>query len=470
VPVSSQNLEVEQALLGALLHNNSTFEAVGDFLRPEHFEDPVHGRIFQAVRFFLAKGNLANPLTLKHYFDDDEGLKELGGARYLAQLGGHVISLANTEAYGRQIHELYIRRCLMRLADEIRTKAQTHNIEETALDQVEDAEKQLYELAESGQQEAGFKDFTSALAQAIESAEVAFKRDSHVVGVTTGLSDLDHKLGGLHPSDLIIIAGRPSMGKTAFAMNIAFNAARAFLEGKTGEGGKVAVFSLEMSAEQLALRLLAQETGIASDKMRRGAISQEDFPEFVRVAQELAELPLFIDETPALTMSVLRNRARRLHRREGLGLIVVDYLQLLSTGRRGGDNRVQELSEITRGLKTLAKELGVPVLAASQLSRAVEQRDDKRPILADLRESGSIEQDADVVMFIYREEYYIGRQKPAEGSDKMPEWQEKMTQVHQQADIIVAKQRHGPIGNITLHFNSLLTKFSNFTKRAPQRS
>lgn len=460
------NLEAEQALLGALLHQNNAFERVSDFLRAEHFANPVHGRIFNAISHFMNCNQLASPITLSHYFKDDPALQEAGGATYLAQLAGHVVSLINTADYGKQIYDLYLRRQLILLGEEVIQEARTHRLGEDAFQHIEKAEKQLFDLAMTGQGERSFMPFAKALTQALESAQVAFKRDSHIVGVTTGFIDLDKQLGGLHPSDLVILAGRPSMGKTALATNMAFNAALAFIKGRSGDGAKVAFFSLEMSSEQLAMRLLGQESGIPSDRIRRGAISHEDFPKFTEVTRQLAGLPLHIDDTPSITVATLRARARRLQRQEGLGLIVIDYLQLISSGRFNTENRVQELSEITRGLKALAKELNVPVLALSQLSRAVEQREDKRPQLADLRESGSIEQDADVVMFVYREEYYESRKKPLEGAtDKMGSWQKQMSEVHNLAEVIIAKQRHGPIGSVGLHFQGHLTKFSNLTPK-----
>ena len=460
-----QNLEAEQALLGALLHDNRLLESVSDFLQPLHFFDPFHSRVFEAIQHFSAKGLMANPITLKHYFKQDEAEEKRGEEDYLVTLAGCVVSLSNAGDYGKQIYDLYLRRELVYLGEGVVREARVHVLENDAVSQIEAAEKQLFEIATQGRTERGFQPFTQALALAIQTAETAFKRDSHVVGVTTGFVDMDKKLGGLHPSDLIIVAGRPSMGKTALATNIAFNAAQAALKGESGSGAKVAFFSLEMSAEQLALRLLGQETGIASDRIRRGAIAQTDFPKFVEVSRTLSKLPLFIDDTPGLTVAALRTRARRLQRQQGLGLIVIDYLQLMTAGRSNGDNRVQEISEITRGLKNLAKELNVPLIALSQLSRAVEQRDDKRPQLADLRESGSIEQDADVVMFVYREEYYVSRQKPGETSDKMGGWQQQMEGVHNVAEVIIAKQRHGPIGTVPLHFEGMLTKFSNLVAK-----
>jgi replicative DNA helicase len=458
------NTDVEQALLGALLHDNQLFEKIGDFLEASHFFNPLHGRIFSAISTCIHKGTIASPITLAPFFQNDEGLTELGGATYLSKLSDNVLSLVSTTDYGAQIKDLYLRRELIRLGEELVDEAKTPSLEQTAVECIEHTEQKLFSMA-ADHQKGGFVTFNDALLEAISSAEVAYKRDSHVVGVTTGLKDVDKQLGGLHPSDLIIVAGRPSMGKTGFVTNIAFNAAQKYLETSGKEGAQVAFFSLEMSAEQIATRLLSQESGIASDKIRRGAITQDDFPKFVDVSRNLSDLPFTIDDTPALTVSQVRTRARRLMRQRGLGMIVIDYLQLLSGGK-GNDGRVQEISAITRGLKALAKELNVPVIAASQLSRSVEQREDKKPMLSDLRESGSIEQDADVVMFIYREEYYLSRQKPGESSDKMSEWQSNMSKIHNQADIMIAKQRHGPIGNIKLHFNSMLTKFSDLARVA----
>ncbi|MGL5719764.1 MAG: replicative DNA helicase [Alphaproteobacteria bacterium] len=455
------NMEAEQALLGVLLHHNESLEKVVAFLKAEHFYDPVHQRLYQGILHFVNRGQLASPITLSHYFKKDEALADVGGSAYLANLAGLVVSFANTLDYGRQIYDLFLRRQLIHLGEDLVQQAKAYVFDVTPLNTIEQTEKRLFDLATLGEKERGFQAFSNALAEAVQTAQTAFKRDSHVVGVTTGFEDLDKQLGGFHPSDLVILAGRPSMGKTALATNIAFNAALASLRGKEGEGARVAFFSLEMSSEQLAMRLLGQETGIPSDRIRRGAISQEDFPKFVDVSRQLGHLPLYIDDTPALTIAGLRTRARRLQRQQGLGLIVIDYLQLLSSTRTSSENRVQELSEITRGLKTLAKELEVPVLALSQLSRAVEQREDKRPQLSDLRESGSIEQDADVVLFVYREEYYESRKKPQEGTEKMEAWQQQMAGLHNRAEVVIAKQRHGPIGSIYLHFEGKLTKFSN---------
>jgi replicative DNA helicase len=456
------NLEAEQSILGALLLNNGALEYVGDFLRPNHFADAIHGQIFEAMVLLIERGQVADPITLKDYFDKNEALQPVGGARYLIDLAQSVVSIISVGDYGRLIYDLYLRRQLMDIGEDMVLTARTHELDLNAAQQIEEAEKKLFDLATTGNVSGGFQSFRNALSASIEMAEVAHRRDSHIVGVTTGLADLDKMLGGLHPSDLLIIAGRPSMGKTILATNIAFNAAVASLE-ENKSGASVAFFSLEMSAEQLATRILGTESGVSSDKIRRGEVRQEDFTAFVEVSRRLQSIPLFIDDTPALSVSALRTRARRLKRQEGLGLIVIDYLQLMESGgsNRRQDNRVQEISDITRALKALAKELNVPVIALSQLSRAVEQREDKRPQLSDLRESGSIEQDADVVMFIFREEYYEVRRQPPEGTDKHAEWQARMNQIANQAEVIVAKQRHGPVGTVRLYFEGSLTRFGN---------
>lgn len=459
------SLEAEQALLGALLHNNLAFERVAEFLRPEHFSSRSHGQIYEAISNLISRGHIADPITLKEYFDHDDALSEVGGGQYLAHLAASVISIINTEDYGRKIYDFYLRRELIDIGEGVVNEAHTYELDTTAIHQIELAEKKLFDLATIGQQERGLQTFSSALKQALVSAEVAYKRDSHVIGVTSGFKKMDECLGGFHSSDLVILAGRPSMGKTALATNLAFNAARAALE--RNEGAAVAFFSLEMSSEQLANRILGQEAGLSSDLIRRGDIGKSDFPRLVEVSNRLNALPFFIDDTPALSVPALRTRARRLMRQEGLGMIVIDYLQLLSSpGRKAAENRVTELSEITRGLKALAKELNVPVIALSQLSRAVEQRDDKRPQLSDLRESGSIEQDADVVMFVYREEYYLTRKKPTGSDEKVAEWEKSLAAIANMAEVIIAKQRHGPIGTVKLHFEGRLTKFSDLADPA----
>ncbi|HXP04645.1 MAG TPA: replicative DNA helicase [Stellaceae bacterium] len=472
------NTEAEQALLGAIFRNNLAHSRVSDFLEAEHFSNAVHARIYAAIGKLIERGQLANPVTLKNLFDQDGALAEIGGAQYLTRLAEAAVTIINAEEYGRRIHDLHLRRQLIGLGEDVVNDAFRHDLDDAAVAQIERAEEKLYKLAESGQTEGGLRPFRAALTEAIELAQAAFKRDGKTVGVATGFIDIDKKLGGLHPSDLIIAAGRPGMGKTAFATNIAFHAAKAYraVPGPDGrpvaeDGAVIGFFSLEMSAEQLATRILAEESGVPSDRIRRGDVRREDFDKFVAASQRLAAVPLYIDDTPALSVAALRTRARRLKRQQGLGLIIVDYLQLMrptSTGR-GQENRVQEISEITRGLKAIAKELNVPVLALSQLSRAVEQREDKRPQLADLRESGSIEQDADVVMFIFREEYYKSREPKInenETQDKFntrySEWQELMENIHGIAEIIISKQRHGPVGTVKLHFEAETTKFDNF--------
>ena len=471
------NFEAEIQLLGAILANNRAFEKVADFLRPEHFADARHARIFEASGKLIGRGQVASAVTLKNYFEQDSTLAEIGGPQYLGKLAAAAVTVINAGEHGRIVHDLYLRRQLIGLGEDVVNRAYAHDLETGAKEQIETAEQHLFTLATTGEQEGQLRPLRLAVNTAIDMAEAAFKRESHVTGVTTGLEALDKKLGGLHRSDLVVLAGRPSMGKTALATKIAFNAARAYREQvledgtvEVAEGAKVAFFSLEMSAEQLATRLLAEMTEVPSDKIRRGDVRGEDFPRFVAASQELAGLPLFIDDTPALSVSGLRTRARRLQRTQGLGLIVVDYLQLLSSppGTRP-ENRVQEISAITRGLKALAKELNIPVLALSQLSRAVEQREDKRPQLSDLRESGTIEQDADVVMFVYREAYYLEREEPArradEGDEKFHDryekWQQRAAEMHNVAEVIIGKQRHGPIGNVKLLFEGVFTKFDN---------
>jgi len=472
------NYEAEQALLGAILANNRALEKVADFLAPDHFASEAHGRIFAACAKLIDRGQIANAVTLKHVFDQDEALAEVGGARYLAELQKSYVTIINAVDYGRTIHDLHLRRELIALGEDVVNDAFQPDLDISASDQIETAEQRLYNLAEVGQTEGGFKSFKAAVVEAIDMAEVALKRDSHVSGVATGFKDLDRLLGGLHPSDLVILAGRPSMGKTSLATNMAYNAATA-KRTRPGPDGKpaptaevVAFFSLEMSAEQLATRVIAEQAHVRSDAIRRGEIHDAEFDRIFETSRHLHELALYIDDTPALSVPALRTRARRLKRQHGLGLIVVDYLQLMQgpAGMRN-ENRVQEVSEITRGLKAVAKELNVPVVALSQLSRQTEQRDDKRPQLSDLRESGSIEQDADVVMFIYREEYYLAREKPTqrmnESSEKFNErlanFETRKKNVANLAEVIIAKQRHGPIGTVQLHFTGEFTQFNDYT-------
>jgi replicative DNA helicase len=469
------NPEAEMALLGAILSNNRSYERVQDFLSAEHFVVPVHGRIFTACATLIERGQLAAPVTLKNYFEHDGTLAEVGGSEYLARLAGSVITIHNAQDLGREIYDCFLRRELIDLGEVIVNKAFDHDLEENASQQIEAAEEHLFRLAEQGASETGFVDFRAAVISAIDMATAAYKRDSELVGVPTGFADLDRLLGGMHNSDLIIVAARPSMGKTSLATNIAYHAASSRKFRDDPEGGfeeqeVVAFYSLEMSAEQLATRILSEQAHVRSDAIRRGDIKEEEYHRVFAVSQALHTLPLYIDDTPALTVSALRTRARRLKRQKGLSLIVIDYLQLINPPRNGrADGRVQEVSEITRGLKALAKELDVPVIALSQLSRAVEQREDKRPQLSDLRESGSIEQDADVVMFIYREEYYREREKPTPRDNEKHEtflerqqrYDDLLDRARNKAEIIVAKQRHGPIGTVTLQFNGDYTQFAD---------
>jgi replicative DNA helicase len=471
------NFEAEQALLGTLLMNNRAIEAVAEFLRPEHFADAVHGRIYDACLALSMRNQIANPVTLKTYLAGDPGLAELGGDAYLARLAGAGTTIINAKDYGRLVFDLHLRRELIALGEDMVNDAFEPDIEIGANDQIEVAEQRLFDLATTGQAEGGFRSFNLSVKGAIEQAEAAHKREGGLSGVTTGLRDLDRKLGGLHPSDLIILAGRPSMGKTALATNIAFSAARALRmertesgETKVIDGAVVAFFSLEMSAEQLATRILSERAEIPSHKIRQGELNQEEFERLVAVSQEFQNLSLYIDDTPALSVSALRTRARRLKRTQQLGLVVIDYLQLLSgTAGKRAENRVQEISDITRGLKALAKELHVPVLALSQLSRQVENREDKRPQLSDLRESGSIEQDSDVVMFVFREQYYLERAEPGRRPDESEEkfnarhadWQKRTQEAWNTAEAIIAKQRHGPVGTVKLFFEGQYTKFAD---------
>ena len=464
------NYEAEQALLGAVLANNAALEKVAEFLRSEHFAEPVHGRIFEACTKLIERGQIADAVQLKNLFEQDGSLAEAGGAQYIAKLQASAISIINAGDYGRTIHDLYMRRQLIELGEDVVNDAFDQDLDKPAGEQIEVAEQRLYSLSESGTIEGGFRAFSHALTQAVEMAEAARKRDGHIAGVPTGFADLDRLLGGLQKSDLIVLAGRPSMGKTALATNIGFNAAR--LERKqSDDGGVIGFFSLEMSAEQLATRILAEVSEVPSERIRRGELSDRDFDRVVQASAELSSIPMFIDDSPAISVSQLRTRSRRLKRQQGLSLVIVDYLQLMrpAAGARF-DNRVQEVSDITRGLKAIAKELEVPVLALSQLSRAVEQREDKRPLLSDLRESGSIEQDSDVVMFVYREQYYLERAQPTQRSEESDEhfdqrhdkWKERCDKALGIAEIIVAKQRHGPIGTRRLSFHGPTTKFSDF--------
>ena len=470
------NLEAEQALLGAILVNNDALGKVQDFLAPHHFFEPVHGRIYEHAAKLIDRGQLATPVTLKPYFEHEEALAEVGGAAYLARLAGSAVTIISAEDYGRTIYDLALRRDLITIGEEMVLTAYDSPIDSSASNQIEGAEHRLFELAEMGGQDGGFKTFATSVRTAVGVIEKAFKRDGKLSGVTTGFRAVNEKLGGLHPSDLVILAGRPAMGKTALATNIGFNAALAYQrtlddggDPAQSEGAVVGFFSLEMSAEQLATRILSERAGIPSEDLRRGKLKRDQFRDLARVSAELENLPFYIDDTPQLTIAALRTRARRLKRQYNLGLVIVDYLQLLrgsGSGGRGPENRVQEISEITRGLKGLAKELHIPVVALSQLSRVVEQREDKRPQLSDLRESGSIEQDADMVTFVFREEYYHQMKEPTMGTPEHETWQALGEQLRGLAEFIIGKQRHGPTGTVRLFFDHQTTRFSDLTHDA----
>ncbi|MGB4789935.1 MAG: replicative DNA helicase, partial [Lentibacter algarum] len=457
------SIEAEQQLLGALLTNNDVYDKIASIITPKHFYDPVHARIFETAAARIAKNNLASPVTLKAFFEDDDGLKELGGPAYLARLAGAAISAFAVRDYAQLIYDLAIRRDLIALGQEISAKAARVDVASEPKEQIVEAEQQLYKLAEQGQTESGFQSFLKAVTDAVNVANAAYQREGGLAGIATDLMDMDKMLGGLHKSDLLILAGRPSMGKTSLATNIAYNVAKAYKRGKLQDGsegavdgGVVGFFSLEMSAEQLAGRILAEASEISSHKIRQGDMDETEFRRFVDAAKELEACPLFIDDTAAIPIAQLAARARRLKRTHGLDLLIIDYLQLV---RGTSENRVQEIGEISMGLKAIAKELQIPVIALSQLSRQVESREDKRPQLSDLRESGSIEQDADVVMFVFREEYYAEREKPSDHElDKMAEWQDRMSRLHGKAEVIIGKQRHGPIGTVELSFESQFTR------------
>ena len=463
------SIEAEQQLLGAILTNNDVYDRVASIIRSKHFYDPVHARIFDVAAARIAKNNLASPVTLKAFFEDDDGLKELGGPAYLARLAGAAIGAYAVRDYAQMIYDLAVRRELIRLGQDISARARRVETDTDPKEQIVAAEQALYTLSEQGQTESGFQSFLRAVTDAVNVANAAYQREGGLAGISTGLIDLDAKLGGLHKSDLIILAGRPSMGKTSLATNIAFNIAKAYRKGTLPDGtegavdgGVVGFFSLEMSAEQLAARVLAEASEISSHKIRQGDMDESEFRRFVEAAKDLEACPLFIDDTAAIPIAQLAARARRLKRTHGLDVLIVDYLQLV---RGTSDNRVQEIGEISMGLKAIAKELSIPVIALSQLSRQVESRDDKRPQLSDLRESGSIEQDADVVMFVFREEYYVEREKPGdERLEEMAAWQDRMSRLHGKAEVIIGKQRHGPIGTVELSFESQFTRFGNLVK------
>lgn len=473
------NIEAEQALLGAVLVNNEACDRVSGFLDPDHFYEPLHARLYEAASTLIRAGKLASPVTLKTFFESDGALSEIGGTAYLARLAAAATTIINAEEYGRTIFELAQRRTLISIGEDIVNEAFDATVETTPRELIERAEQGLYSIAETAKFGKGFLPFGTALISAIDMAAHAYQRDGGLSGLSSGLKNIDEKMGGLQRSDLIILAARPAMGKTALATNIAYRVARAYKaehrpDGKleVQDGGVVAFFSLEMSSEQLATRILSEQAEISSERIRRGKITEEEFHRIVQVSQDLQSLPLYIDDTGGLSMAQLAARARRLKRQKGLGLLVVDYLQLMvGSSRRAQEGRVQEVTEISTGLKALAKELDVPILALSQLSRQVEQRDDKRPQLADLRESGSIEQDADVVMFIFREEYYLQRRQPREGTPEFLEWQDEMSRVHGLAEVIIGKQRHGPTGTINLQFDGNVTRFQDYVSDAylPER-
>ena len=456
------NIEAEQSLIGSVLVNNDIIDEISNIVNAGKFFDPIHRKIYEVVESLNNKGMIANPITLKNYFENDSGLNEVGGVDYLVKLTRFSSSIKQAIDYSKIIHEMYVKRELIFISDGISDQAKDDQIEKTGENIIEDAEKSLFDLAERGNFSQTFLKFNQALDQTIEMATLAMKSDQGIVGVPTGLTDLDEKLGGLHRSDLVIIAGRPSMGKTALATNIAYHAAKNMQENE--EKGSVAFFSLEMSSEQLSTRILSEQARISSSEIRRGKASEETLNRYIETSRNIYDLPLYIDETPAIAISTLSNRARRIKRLFGLKLIVVDYIQLMRTNSNRMDGRVQEISEITQGLKALAKELNVPVVALSQLSRAVEQRDDKIPQLSDLRESGSIEQDADVVLFVYREQYYLEKKEPKQGSIEHAEWQSKMSDIHGLANLIVGKHRHGSTGTVHVEFEGMYTKFKDLPK------
>ena len=471
------NVEAEQALLGAILVNNEAYYRVSDFLKPGHLHEPLHRKIFEVAGDIIRMGKTANPVTIKTFLPADDKVGEMTVAQYLARLASEAVTIINAEDYGRAIYDLALRRSLITIGEDMVNIAYDAPLDMPPQNQIEDAERRLFELAETGRYDGGFQAFNDAVALAIDMAGAAFQRDGGLSGISTGIRQLDARMGGLQPSDLIILAGRPGMGKTSLATNIAYNIAKAFepevqADGnvKAANGGVVGFYSLEMSSEQLATRIISEQTEISSSKIRRGDISEADFELLVGCSQTMQKVPFYIDQTGGISIAQLAARARRLKRQRGLDLLVVDYVQLMTGSRKVGENRVQEITEITTGLKALGKELNVPIIALSQLSRQVENRDDKRPRLSDLRESGSIEQDADVVLFVYREEYYVKNTEPQRSPEEVAgdikteeylRWEEKMAKVKGLADVIIAKQRHGPTGTATLGFQDEYTRFSD---------
>jgi replicative DNA helicase len=451
------NIEAEQAVIGSILVSNDIFDEISTIISSINFYDPMHQKIYEAIESLVYKGMLANPITLKNYFEDEKD--DLNVPEYLVKITKFSTSVRQAVEYSKIIYDMFVRRELIKISEQTIDSAKLNELDTNGQTIIENSERLLFDLAEKGSFNSSLVKFDEAMKQTIEMASAAYKNEEGIVGVPTGLRDLDDKLGGLHQSDLIIIAGRPSMGKTSLATNIAFNAAQKLQD--SGKKSSIAFFSLEMSSEQLSTRIISEQARISSNDIRRGRISDEQFDKFLETSKNIAELPLYIDETPAISIAAMSNRSRRIKRLFGLDMIVVDYIQLMRGTTYNKDGRVQEISQITQGLKAIAKELAVPVVALSQLSRQVEQRDDHKPQLADLRESGSIEQDADVVMFVYREGYYLSRKEPREATVEHAEWQAKMNEVAHLAQIIIGKQRHGPIGNVTLEFEERFTKFKD---------
>ena len=450
------NIEAEQSVIGSILVSNEMFDEINMIITSKNFYDPMHQKIFSAIEKLIYGGMLANPITLKNYFEKEKD--EINVPDYLIKITKFSTAKRQTTEYSKLIYDLFVKRELIKISENIIDTAKLNDLDHDGQSIIENFEKSLFDLAEKGSFSSQLVKFDEAMRMTIEMASNAYKNDEGIVGVPTGLTDLDDRLGGLHKSDLLIIAGRPSMGKTALATNIAFNAAKKIQD--DGRKSTIAFFSLEMSSEQLSTRILAEQSRIKSNDIRRGRISEDQFDKFIETSKNISELPLYIDETPAISIAALSNRARRIKRLYGLDMVVVDYIQLMRA-LNYKDNRVQEISEITQGLKALAKELSVPVLALSQLSRAVESRDIKKPQLSDLRESGSIEQDADVVMFVYREAYYLEKLEPRPATVEHAEWQSKMNEVSNLAEIIIGKHRHGPTGNVMLEFEAMFTKFKD---------
>ena len=461
------NIEAEQALLGAILVNNDAFYRVSDFLKSAHFYEPLHRKIFEVSAELIRMGKMANPVTIKTFLPADDKVGDMTVSQYLARLAAEAVTVINASDYGRAIYDLATRRALITVGEDMVNIAYDAPVDMAPSEQIEDAERRLFELAETGRYDGGFEAFSDAIKTAVDMASAAYQRDGGLSGISTGFQDLDRRMGGLQSSDLIVLAGRPGMGKTSLATNIAYNVAAAYepaqqADGsfKAANGGVVGFFSLEMSSEQLATRIISEQTEIPSSKIRRGDLTESDFHKLVAYTQENHKRPLFIDQTGGISIAQLSARARRLKRQRGLDLIIIDYIQLMTgSSRRGNENRVQEITEITTGLKALAKELGVPIIALSQLSRQVESRDDKRPQLSDLRESGSIEQDADVVMFVYRDEYYLKNKEPERGTPEHITWEDKMRDVQGKAEVIIGKQRHGPTGTVPMGFQGEFTRF-----------